>query len=81
MIVKADVVGGLNCLSLQRLNLLIMFSLTFTQLLSVMIQACCLALLDACVPMTSVFAGVTCAYTEEEKCILDPTLDQEQVSK
>ena len=46
-----------------------------------MFQACCLALLDACVPMTSVFAGVTCAYTEEDKCILDPTTEQEQVHK
>ena len=51
------------------------------QLLSVMVQACCLALLDACVPMTSVFAGVTCAYTNEDKCLLDPTLEQEQVCK
>ena len=51
----------------------------FTQLLSVMVQACCLALLDACIPMTSVFAGVTCAYTDEDKYILDPTLEQEQV--
>ena len=51
------------------------------QLLSVMVQACCLALLDACVPMTSVFAGVTCAYTSDDEFILDPNLEQEEVSK
>ena len=49
------------------------------QLLSVMVQACCLALIDACIPMTSVFAGVTCAYTDEDKFILDPNVEQEQV--
>lgn len=46
-----------------------------------MVQACCLALLDACVPMMSVFAGVTCAYTDKDKCILDPTSEQEQDCK
>jgi ribonuclease PH len=55
------------------------FNFMFVQLLSVMVQACCLALLDACVPMMSVFAGVTCAYTDEDKCVLDPTSEQEQV--
>lgn len=51
------------------------------QLLSVMVQACCLALIDASIPMTSVFAGVTCAYTNDDKFILDPNLEQEQVSE
>lgn len=49
------------------------------QLLSVMVQACCLALIDACIPMTSVFAGVTCAYTNDDEHILDPNSEQEQV--
>ena len=52
---------------------------TLLQLLSVMSQACCLALIDACIPMTSAFAGVTCAYTDDGKCVLDPDSEQEQV--
>ena len=50
------------------------------QLLSVMVQACCLALIDACIPLSSVFAGVTCGYTEDNQLMLDPNLEQEQVS-
>ena len=49
------------------------------QLLSVLVHACCLGLLDACLPMTSVFAALTCGYTAGGELYTDPTPEQEQV--
>ena len=44
-----------------------------------MVHACCLALLDACVPMSSVFTALTCGYTKDDKLITDPDAVQEKV--
>ena len=44
-----------------------------------MINACCLALLDACVPMTTVFAAVTCGYSEDGDLLTDLTPQTEEV--
>ena len=51
------------------------------QLLSTLINSCCLALLDACVPMTTVFSAVTCAYNKDGELVTDLTPQEEQVSR
>lgn len=57
----------------------IMFGIHF-QLLATMINACCLALLDACVPMATVFAAVSCGYTKGGDVISNLTAQIEEVS-
>ena len=50
----------------------------FMQLLSVLVNACCLALMDACVPLTSIFSAVTCGIMQDGELIVDPDLQQEE---
>ena len=57
----------------------LVLSVLSLQLLSVLVHACCLGLLDACVPMTSVFAALTCGYTPGGELCMDPTAEQEEV--
>lgn len=42
-----------------------------------MLNACCLALMDACIPLTSTFAATTCGLTERGELVADPDLLQE----
>lgn len=50
------------------------------QLLSCCLNAACMALLDAGLPLTTLFCGVTCALQPDGTILLDPTARQEQVS-
>lgn len=50
------------------------------QLLSCCLNAACMALLDAGLPLTALFCGVTCALQPDGTILLDPTARQEQVS-
>ncbi|NXU92254.1 EXOS5 protein, partial [Xiphorhynchus elegans] len=49
-------------------------------LLSCCLNAACMALLDAGLPLCSLFCGVTCALGPDGTITLDPTTRQEQVS-
>lgn len=50
-----------------------------TQLLACCLNAACMALVDAGVPMRALFCGVTCALDSEGTLVLDPTAKQEKV--
>ncbi|KAM4641327.1 exosome complex component RRP46 [Discoglossus pictus] len=50
-------------------------------LLSCALNASCLALLDAGLPMRSLFCGVTCALDEEGTLTLDPSAKQQKESR
>lgn len=54
--------------------------LTRSQLLSCCLNAACMALLDAGLPLAALFCGVTCALQPDGTILLDPTARQEQVS-
>lgn len=54
-------------------------SIVLVQLLSVLVHACCLALLDACLPLSSTFSAATCGFSHEGQLIIDPTVQQEKV--
>lgn len=49
------------------------------QLISAAINATCLALLDAGIPLSTTVASVTCAVTQEGELVLDPDFQEEQV--
>ncbi|NXE95557.1 EXOS5 protein, partial [Menura novaehollandiae] len=49
-------------------------------LLSCCLNAACMALLDAGLPLAAVFCGVTCALDPDGTILLDPSTQQEQVS-
>lgn len=50
------------------------------QLLSCFLNAACMALMDAGLPMSCLFCGVTCAIDRDGQIITDPTAAQEKVS-
>lgn len=50
-----------------------------TQLLACCLNAACMALVDAGVPMRALFCGVTCALDSDGTLLLDPTAKQEKV--
>lgn len=50
-----------------------------TQLLACCLNAACIALVDAGVPMRALFCGVTCALDSDGTLVLDPTAKQEKV--
>ncbi|KAI7802765.1 exosome complex component RRP46 [Triplophysa rosa] len=50
-------------------------------LLSCCLNAACMALMDAGLPMSYLFCGVTCAITKEGQIITDPTTRQEKESR
>lgn len=50
------------------------------QLLSCCLNAACMGMLDAGLPLSSLFCGVTCAIDLNGVIVLDPTTQQEQVS-
>lgn len=50
-------------------------------LLSCCLNAACMALMDAGLPMSYLFCGVTCAITKEGQIITDPTARQEKESR
>lgn len=54
-------------------------SLPAVQLLSCFLNAACMALMDAGLPMSCLFCGVTCAIDSEGQIIVDPTAAQEKV--
>ncbi|EDO43013.1 predicted protein [Nematostella vectensis] len=47
-------------------------------LLSCAVNAACLAMMDAGFPMRCMMCGITCAITEQDELVLDPTLEQER---
>ena len=49
-------------------------------ILAVMKNALCLALMDAGLPMRSMFAGVSCVQQENEELMWDPTAEEEEES-
>lgn len=49
------------------------------QLLACCLNAACMALVDAGVPMRALFCGVTCALDSDGNLVLDPTTKQEKV--
>lgn len=49
------------------------------QLLACCLNAACMALVDAGVPMRALFCGVTCALDSDGTLVLDPTAKQEKV--
>uniref|UniRef100_A0A8C0U459 Exosome component 5 n=1 Tax=Cyanistes caeruleus TaxID=156563 RepID=A0A8C0U459_CYACU len=53
-------------------------SLDTPQLLSCCLNAACMALLDAGLPLATLFCGVTCALQPDGTILLDPTARQEQ---
>ena len=50
------------------------------QLLACCLNAACMALVDAGVPMRALFCGVTCALDSDGTLVLDPTSKREKVS-
>ncbi|NXH14601.1 EXOS5 protein, partial [Bucco capensis] len=50
-------------------------------LLACCLNAACLGLLDAGLPMDSLFCGVTCALQRDGSILLDPNSQQEQASR
>ncbi|XP_076002142.1 exosome complex component RRP46 [Genypterus blacodes] len=50
-------------------------------LLSCFLNAACMALMDAGLPMSCLFCGVTCAIDSEGQTIVDPTATQEKESR
>lgn len=55
-------------------------SLAAPQLLSCFLNAACMALMDAGLPMSCLFCGVTCAIDTDGQIITDPTAAQEKVN-
>lgn len=55
-------------------------SLSAPQLLSCFLNAACMALMDAGLPMSCLFCGVTCAIDADGQIITDPTAAQEKVN-
>lgn len=55
-------------------------SLPVPQLLSCFLNAACMALMDAGLPMSCLFCGVTCAIDTDGQIITDPTAAQEKVN-
>ncbi|XP_064296155.1 exosome complex component RRP46 isoform X2 [Phalacrocorax carbo] len=51
------------------------------QLLSCCLNAACMGLLDAGLPLSSLFCGVTCALDANGAIVLDPTTRQEQEAR
>lgn len=56
------------------------FSWPAVQLLSCFLNAACMALMDAGLPMSCLFCGVTCAIAADGEIITDPTAAQEKVT-
>lgn len=56
------------------------FSWPALQLLSCFLNASCMALMDAGLPMSCLFCGVTCAIAANGEIITDPTAAQEKVN-
>uniref|UniRef100_A0A3B4AR77 Uncharacterized protein n=1 Tax=Periophthalmus magnuspinnatus TaxID=409849 RepID=A0A3B4AR77_9GOBI len=50
-------------------------------LLSCLLNAACMALMDAGLPMSCLFCGVTCAINSDGQIITDPTVAQEKESR
>ncbi|NWI68224.1 EXOS5 protein, partial [Todus mexicanus] len=50
-------------------------------LLSCCLNAACVGLLDAGLPLSSLFCGVTCALSPAGSVLLDPSAQQEQESR
>lgn len=50
------------------------------QLLSCFLNAACMTLMDAGLPMSCLFCGVTCAIDKDGQIITDPTAAQEKVN-
>ncbi|KPP70130.1 hypothetical protein Z043_111064 [Scleropages formosus] len=48
-------------------------------LLSCCLNAACMALMDAGLPMGCLFCGVTCAIDRDGRIVTDPTMQQEKV--
>ena len=45
-----------------------------------MLNACCLGLMDACIPLTSTFSAVSCGLSRDSgELLLDPDRQQEEV--
>lgn len=55
--------------------------LALTQLLACCLNAACMALVDAGVPMRALFCGVTCALDSDGTLMLDPTAKQEKEAR
>ncbi|NWT31940.1 EXOS5 protein, partial [Cardinalis cardinalis] len=53
----------------------------FCWLLSCCLNAACMALLDAGLPLAALFCGVTCALQPDGTILLDPTARQEQEAR
>uniref|UniRef100_A0A3Q2HPJ4 Exosome component 5 n=1 Tax=Equus caballus TaxID=9796 RepID=A0A3Q2HPJ4_HORSE len=51
------------------------------KLLACCLNAACMALVDAGVPMRSLFCGVTCALDSDGTLMLDPTAKQEKEAR
>lgn len=51
------------------------------QLLACCLNAACMALVDAGVPMRALFCGVTCALDSDGTFMLDPTAKQEKEAR
>lgn len=43
-----------------------------------MLNACCLAMKDACLPLTSEFSAVSFGFMEDGDLLIDPDLEQEE---
>ncbi len=43
-----------------------------------LLNTCCLALIDASIPLTSVFSAITSGITKEGDLLVDPDLQQEE---
>ncbi len=67
-----------NIAQLVAIIILLLFIYSFHQLLSVLINACCLALMDACVPLSCTFAALACGRTKEGQLLMDPDPSQEE---
>ncbi|KAG9348374.1 hypothetical protein JZ751_002109 [Albula glossodonta] len=56
-------------------------SLSSPQLLACCLNAACMALMDAGLPMGCLFCGVTCAIDQEGQIITDPSAQQEKLQQ
>lgn len=59
----------------------VIFPWRVLQLLSCFLNAACMTLMDAGLPMNCLFCGVTCAIGKDGEIITDPTAAQEKVDR
>ncbi|NXL68304.1 EXOS5 protein, partial [Chordeiles acutipennis] len=76
---ESVVLGGLHPRS--ALTLVLQVLSDAGSLLSCCLNAACLGLLDAGLPLSSLFCGVTCALDPSGAIVLDPTTRQEQEAR